>query len=384
MTIKLTRCKRDKDLFWYKDTDGKKKYAYRYRYKDAFGKQREKSKRGFKSETTAYRELLNIKALILEESYNEVDHSNMTVTQWTDLYIESKEKEWKEKTRINRVLYAEKHIKPRVGHFKLAKLDRVTYVNQFINPMLDKYAPGSVRTIHDFFKQVINAAVDAEILRRNRFTKIQIKDTAHTEMNVLDAAQLAAVIKAMKEHEDRTAYLTTLLLAYTGMRIGEALGLQWNDVDFEENTISINKTRDRLGTRTPKTENSYRTIGVPKEVMDELSQYKTVCKKIHLKNGIKFKESLFILTSIESGILYGTTVYGTALKRTSKRLGLTVKAHTFRHTYATLAILNGEDVVTVAAVLGNSATMVLKVYAHAIEQRKSKTVNVITKAIANH
>ncbi|MCM3791056.1 site-specific integrase [Domibacillus indicus] len=51
-----------------------------------------------------------------------------------------------------------------------------------------------------------------------------------------------------------------LLLAYTGLRVGGSMGLTWNDIDFEKKTLTVNKTRDRHGTRAPKTKRSYRTI----------------------------------------------------------------------------------------------------------------------------
>lgn len=51
-----------------------------------------------------------------------------------------------------------------------------------------------------------------------------------------------------KEHEDETYYSILLLLSYTGMRKGEALGLQWKDIDFETQTIGIMRNRTRYGT----------------------------------------------------------------------------------------------------------------------------------------
>jgi len=150
MTIKMTKCKKDKDLYWYKDTDGKKKYAYRYRYKDSLGKYKEKSRQGFDNESSAYRELLTVKAKVLEQDFKELDALKLTVSTWMDMYIDSKRKEWKPNTLTNSILYSEKHIKRLIGHMNLSKLDRVSYIQLFINPLLEQYEPGTVRSIHDF------------------------------------------------------------------------------------------------------------------------------------------------------------------------------------------------------------------------------------------
>lgn len=377
----LTRCKRDKDLYWYKDSKGKKKYAYRYRYKNQLGKHVEKSKQGFSDENSAYQALLAVKASVAAKDFTEVAFSNITIARWIDLYIESKRNEWKPNTYTNRMLYADKHIKPLIGHFKITELNKVTYIKQFINPMLEQFKASTVRTIHDFFKQIVNAAIDAEILKRNRFTKIQIKDVETKEPNVLTAVQLAHTLNTLKEYEDDTAYMTAVLLAHTGMRIGEALALQWSDIDIENQTVKITKTRDRYGTRTPKTTNSVRTIKLPDSVIQHLLKYRTYCKKQLIFHGLSFKNDTYILLSPTTALPYGSTVFRNALDRVNKRTGLDAKPHTFRHTFATILISEGIDAVTIAQVLGNTAAMVYKVYAHALESQTTKTTSIIEQSI---
>ena len=374
--------KRDKDLFTYKE-DGVQKYAYRHRYKNQFGKWSEKSKTGFLNENDAYKQLLQVKAQVVEEDFRELDASTLSVARWIDMYIESKRNEWKPNTLTNRLLYAKKHLKPLIGHFKLGKLDRVTYIQAFINPMLETHEPGTVRGIHDFFKQVINAAIDVEILKRNRFTKIQIKTPENPAANFMTAEQLALFLQTMKDDGNRTAYMIAQVLAHTGMRIGEALGLQWKDIDFELGTVTIKRTRDQYGPRTPKTKNSYRTIHLPANTLNELERYKTYCKKVLLRNGEKFKESNFVFISNETGAPYGTTSFRSVLRRMSKKVGFKVRAHTFRHTFATILISKGIDVVAVAAILGNTPKMVLQVYAHVIENRNAELTNIINQAMEN-
>lgn len=130
----------------------------------------------------------------------------------------------------------------------------------------------------------MNAAVDGEILKRNRFREITIKKEEIPVEIFLTPAQLAVVIAAIKEENNPASYVTAaLLFAHTGMRIGEALGVQWCDVDFENGTITIKHTRDCYGSRTPKTDNSYRTIAIPKVLIHELQKHKSLNPKIPSK-----------------------------------------------------------------------------------------------------
>ena len=69
------------------------------------------------------------------------------------------------------------------------------------------------------------------------------------------------------------------------MRKGEICGLQWRNIDFKNNIITIERTRDDIGTRTPKTKNSYRRILVDNLVIDQLKKYQVRCKQILLKHG---------------------------------------------------------------------------------------------------
>ena len=66
-------------------------------------------------------------------------------------------------------------MKPLLGKYKLADLDKSTYKRVYINVLLKKYKPSTVRLFHRLFKVVINAAVDNEIIQRNRFNNIVIE-----------------------------------------------------------------------------------------------------------------------------------------------------------------------------------------------------------------
>ncbi|WP_053416213.1 site-specific integrase [Viridibacillus arvi] len=89
-----------------------------------------------------------------------------------------------------------------------------------------------------------------------------------------------------------TQYTIAHFLAFTGMRIGEALALTWQDVDFENGIININKSRGSFGVGTPKTLNSYRTIPIDETVVSTLKKYSIYfyCKELKFSVRVPFKD----------------------------------------------------------------------------------------------
>lgn len=76
-----------------------------------------------------------------------------------------------------------------------------------------------------------------------------------------------------------TNYTFLIVLAYTGLRKGEGLGLCWKDIDMKNLTLTVERTRDNKGVRPPKTENSYRTIDLDESIISQLKNIKRGVKK---------------------------------------------------------------------------------------------------------
>lgn len=378
---KLFKTKKDKDLYWYKDKEGRKKFAYRYRYYDSLGKRREKSKQDFSNEKEALKELLKVKAQILNGQVKQVSDSNLTIAEWCDIFVESKKQSWKPNTIESRCRTIRLYIKPLLGSYKISKLDAMTYQRVFINVLSTKLSSGSVTAAHKIFSTIINAAVDNEIIPRNRFSKVTIKkDYVDKSDDVLSVDQLKKFLDLMKSRSI-TQYTIAYLLAFTGMRIGEALGLTWNDIDLENGIINIDKSRGHLGIGTPKTLNSYRKIPIDDTVIAVLKRYAVYCKKIKLSYGITFDNNSFVFITRENPNAMGTSSTRSNFNSAGKQLGFRIHPHTLRHTYASILVASGIDIVTVANRLGDSSEMVLKVYAHACEENKNVPLEVFKNAL---
>lgn len=168
----------------------------------------------------------------------------------------------------------------------------------------------------------------------------------------------------------------TLDLA-TGLRRGELLALQWQDIDFEKGTLSVSKqiryVKRELEIVPPKTKASIRTIILPQPILDMLAEYRKTVNSIWLFPSPVKKED----------VPRDPSACRKALARILKRAECEhVPFHAMRHTFASNAFHYGMDVKTLASTIGHeSVETTLNVYAHSSEQMKRDAAKKIDEAI---
>ncbi|MFD2133296.1 tyrosine-type recombinase/integrase [Pseudogracilibacillus auburnensis] len=385
--MKLHKSDIDEEIYYYFLKNGVKLFMYRHKYYDSLGRRREKKKSSFATGKAALNALLKVKAAILNGQLKHIEHSQMTVGQWFDIWYETKNRYWERATtRPKRKALIKNHIKPLLGRYKLSTLTASTYEREFINKLLDKgFEPSTMFNYHTIFKTAINAAVNEEIILRNRFTKIKI-DRDDILDNFLDPSELNLFLTRAKKYSSITSHSMILLLAYSGLRRGEALGLKWKNIDFKKNTIAVERTRDNKGERKPKTKKSIRTIDVDPIVINNLEHYKKWCIETMLRYGKHLNSDDYVFISHLSqnvnqsflnhcfaGIYQRMENEGIKLKR--------ITPHGLRHTHATILIDELIPPTDVADRLGNSLEMIYRVYAHSIEKVNDKTVTAFSNRL---
>lgn len=388
------KSKKDPELYYSINDKGEKRWMFRHKYYDSLGKRKEKKRRGFLTEKEAYQALLDVKSNTLKGAIKQVEYSNFTIAEWFDLWYETHELDWKPTTRQQREMAIRLQIKPLLGRYKLQELDKTTYKRAFINPLLKEYKVETVKLFHRLFKIGINAAVDDEILSRNRFTKITIRNEKQELLfkgkslndNFLEAHELNKLLSTAKEYENITNYTLFLLLSYTGLRRGEACGLQWKDIDFTKKTLTVEPTRDNKGVRSPKTDNSYRTILIDDILIQQLKGYKKWCKETKSKFGYHLINSDFIFISYQNGnpITDNTIIY--SLRRITKKAGIKpITPHGLRHTHATLLLSQGKRAASIKVVaerLGNTPQMILDIYGHTYLDLEEESVQLFSESLS--
>ncbi len=190
----------------------------------------------------------------------------------------------------------------------------------------------------------------------------------------LTDAETKAVLKVADEHPNG---LILKVLYYTGMRLGEACGLQWQDVDFKARTISVRRDVDfNLGCLGDvKTKYSIRDIPIPQQLYDALYPMRGLGGGFVLPapSGEHWRETAFR----NAWIVLMKAVYAEddsiESRETDEGRVSILTPHYFRHNYATVLYYAGVDVLTAQRYLGHSnAQTTIDVYTHLNEEKAHK------------
>lgn len=384
--MQLFKHSKEPEVYYYFNKKGEKLWMFRHKYYDNTGKRKEKKKSGFKTDKTAIKALLEVKAQTMSGQTKQVEYDNLTVSQWLDIWFETNKNSWKDTTRIQRQNAIRLQMKPLLGKYKLQKLDKSTYIREYINVLKVKYKPRTVELFHKLFKVAINAAVDDEILPRNRFTKISIfnEDISRKEedLNYFKPEQLVLFLSTAKKEENITNYTFILTVAYTGLRKGEAFGLQWKNIDLTNKTITVERTRDNKGVRTPKTSNSYRKILIDDLLIQQLKTYRKWCKETMISFGYHCTDESFVFTCYQTGVPISDNSVLYAFRRILNKCNLSnVTIHGLRHTHATILLNSGQNVKVIAERLGNTPEMILNIYGHVLKEAEAESVALFNRTL---
>lgn len=381
--MKLYNTNLDKELYYYFNAKNEKRWIFRHRYYDTLGKRRERSRQGFTSENKAYRELLRVRAETLSGNSSMIENENLTVSQWLDIWYETKKNSWAITTRKNRLGNIIGVFKPLLGHYKLSKLDAMTYERVFINKLLEDYQASTVRNFHNVFRIAVNAAVNNGTIAKNNIGNVKVPNIRKKNNNFLSLKELIELKAVAKKHMNIINYTMFLILVGTGMRKGEALGLKWKDIDLNACHIKIRRTRDYLSTRAPKTTNSYRTIFISTEdeLYKQLYKYRTWCKKVKLSHGQHLSEDDYVLIGRHSNPI-STKMFDYAFKQLFKKTKIKrITIHGLRHTHATLLLNKKISVATVAKRLGNTPEEINRTYGHSDHDADLQAANLFANII---
>lgn len=365
MSKKLIYSKKHQYVFKYAVSSGFK-WGYRYKYYDYFHVRKEASKRSFDTEKDAYAALLEVQQDLVTGHVDTVTNINTTFGGWAETWYEANCDSWAVSTRAHVRSMLDNHILPLLGKQKLNELNKVKYQIVFLNK-IKRYAGATQRTWHQRVLSIINSAVENDIIPANKLTRFGFPK--NPEKAIMTAKQLNYFLREMKKTARPDTRMIFCLLAYTGIRKGEALALTWNDINLKKGYISITKTRDEYGTRKPKTPESVRKVTFSDDLRKEILIYKQHVWLAYTAHHRAFSNSdLLILSS--TGKVPDSTGINRRLRNMLKKIGMDelvgkFTVHSFRHTHATLLIDAGMPVKTVSKRLGHSnVETTFKYYVH--------------------
>lgn len=255
----------------------------------------------------------------------------------------------------------------------LGELDRVSY-QQLINDYAEHHEKQTTMDFHHQLKGSILDAVDEGFIPRDPTRKVIIKGRSPRvkKIKYLNQFELHSLLEDLKLGSEADWDWLILLVAKTGLRFSEALGLTPEDFDFAHQTLSVNKTWDYKnngGFVPTKNASSMRKIQIDWQLITQLSG---------LLKDLPEDEPIFV-----KGKVYNSTV-NNVLARHCRRIGVPIiSIHGLRHTHASLLLFAGASIASVSRRLGHaSMTTTQETYLHIIQELENKDVDIVMRALS--
>lgn len=283
------------------------------------------------------------------------------------------------------------YIKPYpIGKIKLKDI-RAAAIQSLYNSLIEegKTSSSNIGTINKVLKSAFTQAIKEGYMLRNYCQFVSIpKRHKNNDIVYLSLEEQQRFINACGGLRLEALFLFAL---GTGLRIGELLALEWNDISFENANVIVNKSLrqekvfksdgsssyDTL-IQSTKTESSNRIVPIPKNIILKLKEYKIAQNKKRLSTGELYYESNLVFTTP-----IGTPINQSNLRKSYNRILdkaniNRVKFHALRHTYATRLFEQNVQIKTVQVLLGHSdITTTMNIYTHVTEEVKSDAIDKI-------
>lgn len=349
----------------------------------ATGKERRTTRRGFKTMKEAKQAERNL-LLDVEENglpSNQSDgFQDPTFEELASLWLENYKTTVKPSTFENVKSKVEKMTEE---HFKELKLKKITvaYCQRVVIELSKNYV------LYNHYLSVINRifkyAVLMDILNTNPFDKVIKPKSRQTQRkgNFLTKEELKEFLKLAQTTTLSYFFPLVHLMAYTGLRQGEALALKWSDIDFENKKITVNKTAVRIKEKqtiqTPKTKNSKRVISIDPATLSILRSWKKDQIKIYFKNGKHFEgDDNFIFTNERADWVHIHNFIRYFKRFIADHKLKPITPHGLRHTHASLLFSAGVEPKNISDRLGHSTVQItLDLYTHISEEQRTDTVD---------
>ena len=295
--------------------------------------------------------------------------------EWLDIYIKPSSKN-RTFCRYEEIIC--RRLIPQLGEYELEALSPLRiqhYMTELLRSGNLKTGKGlsanSVDGILSVIRSSLKAAYELGLTADYTMNKVKRPKSAERQVSCFSVAEQKILERAaMTDKRDKMKGI--VLCLYTGLRIGELLALEWDDIDFDRAELFVKKScydgRDEKGAfcriiDTPKTASSRRVIPLPGSILPVLRDMQESCV------------SSYVIS--DAGGTVSVRSYQRSFELLLKKLGIPKrKFHTLRHTFATRAIECGMDAKTLSEILGHkSPAITLNRYVHSLMEHKKEMMD---------
>lgn len=285
---------------------------------------------------------------------------------------------------------------PAIGHLRI---DKITgrHIQQFINDLAlngrnkKNGKPLSRKTvIHhlNFISDVFGYAIKLSMLNDNPCRNVTVPKGEKKEKQIYTLEEIAQIFELLDGEDVPTKFRVFIKLAvYSGFRRGELLGLEWKDINWESNLISVRRTSNYTVekgnyTDTTKTKMSQRTLKFPDYVIELLRELKAEQETEAERVGNKWIDTDRLFTKWNGEPMGNCTPYSWFRKFCDRNNIRFCDLHSLRHFYASALINEGVDAAAVSGALGHSViSTTTSIYCHVFQQAQAKAGDAIASVL---
>ncbi len=412
---KVTTRNRNKNQVY---KDGRKKPAnweYRFEMAKVNGVRQHASKAGFKTQkealaagTQALAEYLNSGQMHKPSEISVSDYLDL----WLEQYVAVNLKHSSYITYSNAI---NNHIRPSLGHYKLQSLSSATLL-KFANNQKEKgFTKKHITLILGTLKSALKYAVEPlQYIKVNPMTNIKVPKISRKkkDKNILNSEEWNKIIE--KYPFGHRYHIPLMIGFHTGLRIGEVFGLTWDDVDFKNGTITVNKQQIRYKANPnvpfrwciapPKSKASVRTIKIGQTLIDTLKkeqmrqkqnklaygEYYTRYETKHIKEEIYDVLSMHtndndinLISVTDNGEWLTQSKFRSCAEVINHKLNIKFDFHALRHTHATWLAENGVQPKSLQMRLGHEhIETTLNTYIHDTDTMQDNTIDIFEKLVS--
>ncbi|WP_165423249.1 tyrosine-type recombinase/integrase [Ktedonosporobacter rubrisoli] len=282
------------------------------------------------------------------------------------------------------------HLIPVLGQHQLQKLT-VQHIQAFYAKKEEEgLAPATIVYYHSVLHNALNTGIKRGLISRNVCNLADPPRKEHYEIQPLSIVQAQKFLSAIENHKWKALYALAIA---TGLRRGEILGLKWQDVNFKNGTLQVQRILSRVPTQTPKrvhvyveaepkTKRSRRNIVIAPFALEALDQHRMQQAEIRSKAGETWKDHDYVFCTMKGTHLNPNHVVE-ELKKILLRAELpNIRFHDLRHSAATFLFVAGVHPKIVQEFLGHTQiSTTMDIYSHMLPGMQEDAVNKLHDAL---
>lgn len=289
-----------------------------------------------------------------------------------DMSIKELKEEYLEHIRVHREYNTHRIYSNALKSFPLDNIKvldlRLVHIQKCIDNLVDTASVSTIESKKTIFKCMLNYAnKQYNIPTPNIANLVLPRDKFKTQKRALNVEEQKDCLEFYKNRRSLDYYLTVLISLTCGLRVGEIVGLTWDDIDFNNAILDvnkqwkINKNTKIYGFGALKSKNSYRSVPIPSITLFELNRIKKLNRTSSFNRILVTESTQQVSVNLDRNL--------------KKHFGICI--HELRHTYATNLISSGLDFKTSAMLLGHEVEQTMKTYSHVTDDMIKKATLLI-------